>query len=282
MNKIKIAVAIALVMILMCVKTKCQIKTQNKMNNKEKATAINIAVQNTDFPAIEKLVREDYVQHTPGIPDGRKGLLGLLSKIQSKEIPAPQIKNVRLFEDGEFVVLHHDVNWPTQKTMFEIFRFQDGLAAEHWSGIMDHPEKTANGHSMVDGEVAISDKHRTNENKELARSFVESILIQGKFDRILEYYHPDIIQHNPFIDNTVTGLMKGIETLQKQGMTLQIEKIHYVLGEGNFVLVLSEGRFAGKRTAFFDLFRAEKGKIVEHWDVLQEVPEKLAHNNGMF
>ena len=45
---------------------------------------------------------------------------------------------------------------------------------------------------------------------------------------------------------------------------------------------LSEGKFDTRHTAFFDLFRIEKGKIVEHWDVLQEVPEKMAHDNGMF
>ena len=45
---------------------------------------------------------------------------------------------------------------------------------------------------------------------------------------------------------------------------------------------LSEGKFDTRHTAFFDLFRIEEGKIVEHWDVLQEVPEKMAHDNGMF
>lgn len=262
--------------------TTCQIKTKQKMNNIEKASAINMAVMSTDFNAINELVAEEYIQHTPPIADGRKGLLGLLSKIQSKEIPSPVIKNIRAFEDGEFVVLHHDVNWPTRKAMFEIFRFHDGLAAEHWSGIMDHPQKTANGNSMVDGETAVKDKSRTKENKTLVQSFVETVLIAGHFDRVSEYYHPDIRQHNPFIDNTIPGLIKGIEELQKQGITLQIEKIHKVLGEGNFVLVLSEGKFAGKPTAFFDLFRVENAKVVEHWDVLQEVPAKQAHTNGMF
>jgi len=252
------------------------------MNNKEKAAAVNDAVMNTDFAAIEKLVREDYIQHTPVVPDGKKGLLALLTKIQKKEIPAPQIRNVRTFEDGDYVVLHHDVNWPNRKVMFEIFRFDNGLGAEHWSGIADHPETTANGHSMVDGEFTVKDKDRTKENKALAKSFVETVLIAGQFDRILEYYHPEIIQHNPYIDNTVKGLISGVEELQKKGLTIQIGKIHRVLGEGNFVLVFSEGKFAGKPTAFYDLFRAENGKIVEHWDVLQEVPEKMAHTNGMF
>ena len=252
------------------------------MNNKEKAAAVNDAVMKTDFAAIETLVIEDYVQHTPAVADKKKGLLGLLTKIKNKEIPAPQIRNVRTFEDGDFVVLHHDVNWPGRKAMFEIFRFEKGLAAEHWSGIADQPEKTANGHTMIDGPTEIKEKNRTAENKALVRSFVETILIGGEFNKILDFYHPEIIQHNPYIDNSVKGLISGIQELQKQGMTLEIQKIHHVLGEGNFVLVLSEGKFAGKRTAFFDLFRTENGTIVEHWDVIQEVPEKMAHTNGMF
>ena len=135
---------------------------------------------------------------------------------------------------------------------------------------------------MVDGTTEITDHSNTQKNKQIVRSFVETILIKGQFDKILDYYHPDIIQHNPFIDNTVTGLINGVKELQSKGMTIQIEKIHRVLGEGNFVLVLSEGKFAGKHTAFFDLFRVAKGIVVEHWDLLQEVPEKLAHDNGMF
>jgi predicted SnoaL-like aldol condensation-catalyzing enzyme len=216
------------------------------------------------------------------VADGRKGLTELLSKIESKKIPAPVIKNVRAFEDGEFVVLHHDVNWPTRKAMFEIFRFYNGLAAEHWSGIADHPEKTANGNTMVDGETTVKDKSKTKENKMLVQSFVETVLIAGKFDKISEYYHQDIRQHNPYIDNSIPGLIKGVEAFQKQGILLQIEKIHKVFGEGNFVLVLSEGKFGGKPTAFFDLFRVEDGKVVEHWDVLQEIPAAQAHANGMF
>jgi predicted SnoaL-like aldol condensation-catalyzing enzyme len=252
------------------------------MTNKEKAAAINAAVQTTNFDAIHQLVREDYIQHTPPIADGRKGLLDLLSKIASKEMPAPQIKNVRALEDGDIVVLHHDVNWPNRKAMIEIFRFKEGLAAEHWSGIMDHPEKTANGHSMVDGDTEITDQANTQKNKALVRSFVETVLIKGQFEKINDFYHPDIIQHNPFIPDGTDGLIKGIQELQAKGISIAIKKIHHVWGEGNFVLVISEGTFSGKPTAFFDLFRTENGKVKEHWDVLQEIPMKQAHANTMF
>lgn len=260
------------------------LNAQNKKNmtNKEKAAAVNKAVETGNPATISDIVREDYVQHTPPVPDGRKGLIGLIQKIANKDLPAPVIKNVRVFEDGEFMVLHHDVQWPNRKAMIEIFRFKDGLAVEHWSGVQDHPEKTANGHTMVDGATTVTDKAYTEKNKALVKSFVETILIKGQFDKIGDYYHNDIIQHNPYIDNTIDGLKNGIANLQKQGITLQIEKIHYVIGEGNFVLTVSEGKFAGKPTAFFDLFRVENGKVAEHWDVLQEIPAQMAHNNGMF
>jgi predicted SnoaL-like aldol condensation-catalyzing enzyme len=60
-------------------------------------------------------------------------------------------------------------------------------------------------------------------------------------------------------------------------------KIHKVLGEGNFVLTVSEGQWNGKPQVFYDLFRVANGKVVEHWDVIQEIPtEGLANDNGMF
>ena len=50
------------------------------------------------------------------------------------------------------------------------------------------------------------------------------------------------------------------------------------------MLTVSEGEWnGGKKQVFYDLFRMKEGKIVEHWDVIQEIPtEALAHNNGMF
>jgi hypothetical protein len=49
--------------------------------------------------------------------------------------------------------------------------------------------------------------------------------------------------------------------MAKAGVTMKYHKVHKVLGEGNFVLVASEGEFAGRPSAFYDLFRVENGKI---------------------
>ena len=58
-----------------------------------------------------------------------------------------------------------------------------------------------------------------------------------------------------------------------------------VLGQGNFVLTMSEGKFGkGEHTSFYDLFRIENGQIVEHWDVIAPIEPKTdwKNTNGKF
>lgn len=67
-------------------------------------------------------------------------------------------------------------------------------------------------------------------------------------------------------------------------MPMIYKKNHKILGEGNFVLAVSEGIFMKKHVAFYDLFRIENSKVVEHWDTIEEIPkkEKWQNTNGKF
>jgi predicted SnoaL-like aldol condensation-catalyzing enzyme len=69
-------------------------------------------------------------------------------------------------------------------------------------------------------------------------------------------------------------LGKTLAELGKQGISLKYDKIHKVLGEGNFMMVVSEGHFGKSYNAFYDLFRVENGKIAEHWDVIEPIPAR--------
>lgn len=67
------------------------------------------------------------------------------------------------------------------------------------------------------------------------------------------------------------------------------ERLHKLIGEGNFVLAMcegsaSEGYAAPKRTAHYDLYRLAEGIIVEHWEVVEPIPsrDKWRNNNGKF
>jgi predicted SnoaL-like aldol condensation-catalyzing enzyme len=63
------------------------------------------------------------------------------------------------------------------------------------------------------------------------------------------------------------------------GVTMQYETIHQVLGKGNFVLAVSEGALGGAPSSFYDLFRVENGKIAEHWDTIETIPAHAEWKN---
>ena len=92
------------------------------------------------------------------------------------------------------------------------------------------------------------------------------------------------VQHNPHIGDNLSGLAAALEAMAAKGITMKYDRIHEVLGEGNFVLVVSEGSFAGAATSFYDLFRVENGKIAEHWDTIEAIPDRSAwkNDNGKF
>ncbi len=91
-------------------------------------------------------------------------------------------------------------------------------------------------------------------------------------------------QHNPGVKDGLDGLGDALQALAEAGMPMIYEKNHMILGEGSFVLAVSEGRFMNNHVAFYDLFRIENGKIVEHWDTIETIPQKSAwkNSNGKF
>ncbi len=115
---------------------------------------------------------------------------------------------------------------------------------------------------------------------------MEDVLLNGQTDKITQYistekYH----QHNPDIADGLDGLTAALKYFAENGLVLEYSKIHRVLGEGDFVLVVSEGRFGkGDPVAYYDLFRLEAGKIVEHWDVIETIPpqSEWKNSNGKF
>ena len=92
------------------------------------------------------------------------------------------------------------------------------------------------------------------------------------------------IQHNVAIADGVSGLGVALETMAKQGIQMIYNKTHFVLADGDYALVVSEGSFAGAATTFYDLFRVENGKIAEHWDVMETLADKSTwqNQNGKF
>jgi len=254
-----------------------------EMTNKEKVVALITSLETGDKTAIGYINPEKYIQHNLMAGDGLQGFGELLHKLPHGSVKA---KVVRAFSDGDYVFTQTDYDFFGPKAGFDVFRFENGKIVEHWDNLAEKA-KTPNpsGHTQFDGETEITDLDMTHTNKQIAGDFLKTVLIGGQFDKLAHYIDGEkYIQHNPNIGDGISGLIKAVEAMAKQGIHMVLIKIRMVFGEGNFVLTVSEGTFAGKPVAYYDLFRLKNNKIVEHWDVIEEIPpaEKWANKNGKF
>jgi len=98
----------------------------------------------------------------------------------------------------------------------------------------------------------------------------------GDVDAFDELIAPDYVQHNPQADN---GLLAVKEFFRPVG-PVDFE-VHRVIAEGD--LVAAHVHYKTFNMAAVDIWRFDdEGKMIEHWDVLQEVPEQTASGNDMF
>lgn len=263
-------------------------KGTQTMNNKQIVGSFLGAVAKQDEETIRNTANSDYIQHNPFVPTGLEPFIGLLPVLKENGTYA---ENVRMFQDGNYVFMHNI--WKNAKPFgademvaFDIIRVdENGKVAEHWDAMTVLVKETASGRTQTDGPTIVEDLDKTEANKALAVSLIEDVLMGKDPSKIGDYistegYH----QHNPQIKDGLTGIVEAVEYLTSQNNMFKYTKIHKVLGEGNFVLTVSEGEWnGGKKHAFYDLFRMKAGQVVEHWDVIQEIPtEGMAHNNGMF
>ncbi len=223
-----------------------------------------------------------YIQHNLAVADGLAGFGALLAQLPPN---SARVNTVRVFEDGEFVFAHTDYNFFGPKIGFDIFRFEEGKIVEHWDNLQETAGPNPSGHTMIDGPTEPTDLSSTEDNKALARAFVDDILVNGRMEKLAGYFNGDsYIQHNPQIADGLSGLGAALQAMAAAGVTMRYDRIQRVLGKGNFVLTASEGSFGGKPTAFYDLFRVEGGKIAEHWDTIEAIPPRAGwrNQNGKF
>jgi predicted SnoaL-like aldol condensation-catalyzing enzyme len=119
-------------------------------------------------------------------------------------------------------------------------------------------------------------------NKKLVVDFYRTVFIEKRVVEGFErYVAPGYIQHNPLLATGREPAVKFLSTLVKRESVTDIKR---VVAEGDLVVlhVHSRANLSDRGRAVIDIFRVADGKIVEHWDVIQPVPEKSANSNTMF
>ncbi len=255
-----------------------------QLTKKEKAVAFIKSFETGSTDVLE-FIDQNIKSHNSGLPDGKSTYEGYFTDKPS----GATVGNVRVFEDNEYVVMHNHYEnvegYPERIVTFDVVRFKDGKIIEHWDNVAEVQPQNSSGHTQTDGITEVKDLNKTEANKALVSDFVNTVLVEAQYDKMENYFDGDnYIQHNSSIGDGLSGLGKALEAMAKQGVTMDYKTNHKVLGEGNFVLAISEGLFAGKETSFYDLFRVENGKIAEHWDIIETIAKKDAwqNENGKF
>lgn len=252
------------------------------ISNKEKAVELLNSIETGDKKAVEYINPSNYKQHNLSIADGLAGFGEALSFLPEG---SAKVNIVRSFEDGDFVFIQTEYNFFGPKAGFDIFRFEEGLIVEHWDNLTAISKPNPSGRTQFDGYTNIEDLEQTEKNKTLVANFVNTILVKGEMNKLASFFDGDnYIQHNSGIADGLSGLGKALGELDQAGISMIYDEVHMVMGEGNFVLVVSEGSFGNNHTAYYDLFRVQNGKIAEHWDILETIipAAERKNKNGKF
>jgi predicted SnoaL-like aldol condensation-catalyzing enzyme len=219
-------------------------------------------IRDLDLSLVDSYIREDYIQHSPTVKDGKAGILEMLHFMKTLPRPAEVAPSpiIRVIAEGGFVAVHLDIRFMGKRAaIIDLFRLKDGMLAEHW----DAGQEIGEEDSMTNGTATINESANAQESKMVVQQFynINDPLKTGK------YLSADYTEHN-----TASTLLSWPDSI----------KMHRLIAEGDLVFAQCEGMKAGKVFTLCHIFRVEAGKIVEHWSVEQEVPAVMAHGNGMF
>jgi len=245
--------------------------------------------------AADQYLAPDYIQHNPTAPTGREAFKEIFGSFVTRQDEVPEtIENpvVTIIAERDLVVLAFVTEYPEPdgtgtytSTHFDMFRVENGIIAEHWDSIQirpgqDTPDFGNGGPVPVIGikgeaqlDMLVNDDSGLFQNKRLAYDMWRHMPEAGREELAPLYMDPIYIQHNP---NAATGRNGVVEYFAQRPDTsidsFLEDPLVASVAEGDLVVqVLQEERPHPKTgetyyVAWFDMFRIENGKLVEHWD----------------
>ena len=130
---------------------------------------------------------------------------------------------------------------------------------------------------------ALAGDAKEEANRKVVLEFYEKGLTQKTADAAIAMMGDRYVQHNPNAADGPEGFRKFIGFLKEKFPNSKSE-IKRSFVDGDYVILhVHAVREPGTRgSAIVDIFKLENGRIVEHWDAVQPIPETSANNNGMF
>lgn len=246
--------------------------------NRQRITIMLKGIETGDPASVEVVDEARYVQHNPMTKEGSVGLAELFKRLSQT---SPRVQIIRAFEDGDFVFAHVEYDFAEHVTGFEVFRFEDGYAVEHWDNLQRLASvPNPSGRSMNDGQNELEDLGQTETNRAIVTGFVNAVLVERQLTALDRFVAADMAEHDQMRGDGVGPLRNALAAHTADGgHRLRYDTIHRILAEGNFVLVAAEGSHEATHSAIYDLFRLSGGMIVEHWGSIEEIPPREIWNN---
>ncbi|MBU2020074.1 MAG: hypothetical protein KJ941_10565 [Bacteroidetes bacterium] len=224
---------------------------------------------------LEAMLSEEFVSFDQAWNGGKTAFI----QKRNSDDSFTQMRPVRVIQDDSLVAVHSRMLGDTLRFRWDILRFNQTTIVEHWSNVNDSIGLNPDGHSEIDGPTQPEQFDQTDTNRAHVTSFIEDIMIKesggaGKFFNFGLY-----IQHNRDVGDGLLGLLWGMRKMKKAGKIIKFKENFHIIAEGNFVLSATEGYVGDEKTIFYDFFRIEENKIVEHWDIIAPVNEFIYFKN---
>ncbi|MEL6949992.1 MAG: nuclear transport factor 2 family protein [Pseudomonadota bacterium] len=250
--------------------------------NTDKIRALLKSIETGDPEAVAVVNEARYIQHNPQTHEGSDGLAVLFARLATTH---PRVNVVRAFEDGDFVFAHTEYDFASRRIGFELFRFEDGQAVEHWDNIQSREGPNPSGRSMAEGPTEATELEHTDANRDRAAQFVSEVLVGGAFDRLDAFTTGDaLIQHDPSLPDGAAAWREALALPESDSRSLRYDRLHRTFAEGNFAMCQCEGRRGGEHAALYHLFRLADGLIAEHWRTFEHIAPRSEwkNDNGKF
>lgn len=244
-------------------------------------------IRDGDVEAVHRYTGAYYRQHSTGVKDGKEGFIEFFEDFIQR-CPVRDIKIIRAWSDGDyaFLMAFQDINnGEAQWVTTDFFRYDENdKILEHWDVISAFAGPNPSGHTQIDGPTEVTDLDKTEANRQLVLDLINDALMPGGDASRLDRYisTETYIQHNKEVGD---GLAHFQKLASMPNRPLNYKKVHLCVAQGNFVATLSEANWndgqLNQDYAQVDIFRIENGKIVEHWDNVEPVPE-VSVNMGKF
>ena len=260
--------------------------------------------------AYERYAAPDFIQHNPTMGDGVEAHRAYFERQAQEPQGDPSawahVTNMVLVDGDLFAMHHHVFRGPDDpgRIFVDIWRVADGKIVEHWDVIQTIPSEIMHNNGMACGigddyesakaaETSIDHpacglpdpKASREDSLQAIADYTDAVRTGDVKSAILEWFSPDYRQHSPNIADGAQGAIdyldreygRGPEMMPKAGPSRTI-------AEGDYVMFHRLVTYAGadRASSNIDVFRVTNGKISEHWDVKQLVPDTSANNNGMW